>query len=150
MDQPKFTVDTSVVVKWLNQEGESDTNQALSLLHAAKRNELLLLSSDLIPIEVSNALVWSKKLRNKLLEEAIHDLFSFPVQLITTDEALASEAGKISQEYGITIYDAMYLAVAMKQNASLITADSKHQTQFKKISVINLANWPLSEEDEKY
>jgi len=147
MDKPKFTVDTSVVVKWLNQEGEDNTTQALSLLHAAKRNELLLFSSDLLPIEVINVLIWSKKLQNNLLEEAIHDLFSFPVQLITTEEELASEAGKIAQENRITAYDAIFLAVAYKQNIPLITANPKHQARFKKIPVFDVAEWPVPDKE---
>lgn len=147
MYQPSFTIDTSVVVKWLNQEGEADTQQALSLLDKTKKGEFILFSSDLLPIEVVNALIWSKKLRGQPLKEAVKDLFSFPVQLVTTDETLALEAAQIAQEHKITVYDAIYLAIAYRKKTPLITANPRHQGRFKKIPVFTISDWPIPDHE---
>lgn len=143
MNRFSFTVDTSVVVKWLNQEQEAYTQEALLLLRLAKNGSCLLFSSDLLPVEVINVLTKSKKLHGEKLKQAVHGLFSFPIRLVTTDEKIGQAAAKIAEQYDLTSYDSVYLAVAYQKKAPLITANPKDQGKFKKIPVLDIANWPV-------
>ena len=116
-----FVVDASVVIKWFVPEIHSD---AASRLLAAKHQYL---SPDLLFPEVGNA-IWKKVRRGELTAEegqqlAI-DLASIAVETVST-RGLMIDAHAVAITTGLTVYDAMYLALAVRLKTELITADDR-------------------------
>jgi predicted nucleic acid-binding protein len=112
-------VDSSVAVKWVANEPDSD------------RARTLYLSDDcwapaLIMAEVSNAL-W-KKLRMTLVtfEQATAALRALPdrIRLFEMTD-FAPRAFAIAVELDHPIYDCFYLALAEREGCALITADAR-------------------------
>ena len=50
-------------------------------------------------------------------------LFNFP--LITDEKQSVAEVAKIAKLYGLTVYDASYLELAIRKNFSLATLDKQ-------------------------
>lgn len=136
-----YVVDASVVVKWLNVDREGATREALALLRGAVENQWKLVSSDLLPHEVCNALLRGKGLRGALLEEAVDLFFSLPIVSFRTDLSIVRTAAVIADEYALTFYDAVYVAVASIQAIPLITANVRHQGRVSNVTVLDVAHW---------
>lgn len=116
-----FVVDASVVIKWFVPEIHSD--RARRLLAAAHQ----YLSPDLLFPEVGNA-IWKKVRRGELTAEegrqlAI-DIARIAVETVST-RGLMIDAQALAITTGVTVYDAMYLALAIRLETELITADDK-------------------------
>lgn len=137
---PTYIVDASVAVKWLNQKNEPAAAEALALLQEAITGACLLVSSDLLPHEVLNALIRGKGLNGRPLEQAVELFFSFPLEYVPTSFGLAAAAALIAEQERLTFYDAIYVALAFERSAPLITANPAHQGKFKKIRVIDIAD----------
>jgi len=136
-----YIVDASVVVKWLNQDRELSTRQAFSLLRGARHGNYTLLSSDLLIHEVLNVLIRSKRMAGVELAEAIETLFLLPYNAVPTTKDLATTAGQIAEKYGMTFYDAIYVALAYTKKSPLVTGNLKDQDKFPEVAVVNIANW---------
>ena len=116
-----FVVDASVVLKWFVPEIHSDA--ARRLLSATHQ----FLSPDLLFPEVGNA-IWKKVRRGELTAEdgqkLAADISSVAVETVAT-RGLMVDAHALAVTTGLTVYDAMYLALAVRLETNLITADDK-------------------------
>ena len=116
-----FVIDASVAVKFLAHEAGSD--QALAYVDAQDA----LIAPDLVVVEVANAL-WKKVKDSELLEvhaeRALDDLPEFFDPLSPTIE-LMSDAFRLSFRLRHAVYDCVYLALAIRRGATLVTADRK-------------------------
>ncbi|MEK6830022.1 MAG: type II toxin-antitoxin system VapC family toxin [Nanoarchaeota archaeon] len=122
MERQKKVIDASVVFKWFDEEKDSD--KALRIKENLLKGDLILIVPDLIILEVLNALRYKKK-NEKELNKASQYLFDvgFKIELLNMD--IISKAIENSVRYSITIYDALYVALAQIYGAVLITADEK-------------------------
>jgi predicted nucleic acid-binding protein len=116
-------VDASVVVKWFFPEIHSE--QALHLLDAATDFAL----PDLLYAEVGNVLWHRVRTGTITLEEAhtvVAALGALPRSSgpVPSSDLLAS-ALEIACQTGTTVYDSLYLALALRDGTSCITADRK-------------------------
>lgn len=114
-------VDASVVIKWFIPEVHSVT--ALRFLdHGVER-----LAPDLLLPEVGNIL-WKKVSRNELSpaegRAIVRAVATLPVQIWPT-KTLIEPAYEIATRARTTVYDSLYLALAMMQNCRMVTADHK-------------------------
>jgi predicted nucleic acid-binding protein len=118
---PSLVVDVSVVVKWFAPEPGSAQASALRASHQ-------LLAPDLLVAEFGNVL-W-KKVRMGLMTagEARTAAADFvragPVSLHPTTPLLAP-ALDIATHYQRTVYDSLYLALALAAGCQLVTADQR-------------------------
>lgn len=116
-----FVVDASVAVKWLMPEPHEAP--AGRLLHAGHD----LLVPDLVFVEVANAL-WKRVIRGEtVVETAIHalqTLGSLPLQ-VHPSQPLLPLAVELAARFARTVYDSLYLAVAMIRHCPLVTADRR-------------------------
>jgi predicted nucleic acid-binding protein len=116
-----FVVDASVAVKFLTSEAGSA--QAFAYIDSPEA----LIAPDLIVPEVANAL-WKKVKQSELLEihaqRSIDDLPEFFVSLEST-VALMRDAFRLSFQLRHAVYDCVYLALAIRESAILVTADRK-------------------------
>jgi predicted nucleic acid-binding protein len=111
-------VDASVALKWVIEEDGSEAANALVLAHP-------LAAPDLLLIECANVL-WVKKRRGVLSRDLAHAALSAiratPIRLLPTG-AYALSAQTIAFEIDQTAYDSLYLAAALAEHATLVTAD---------------------------
>jgi predicted nucleic acid-binding protein len=114
-------VDASVAVKWLFPEDHSET--AARLL----RDDLELWAPDLLWSEIGNV-VWKKWLHREVSEEQADALLQsfrrFPLR-IHSSEALFLEAATWARSLDRSFYDSLYLALAVRREGLLVTADRK-------------------------
>ena len=116
-----FVVDASVVVKWFVPEIHSDA--ARSLL--GQPHEYV--APDLLFAETANT-IWKKIRRGELkLDEGrrlVADIGRVAVETVSC-RALAEDAHALANATGRTVYDALYVALAVRLNTRLITADDR-------------------------
>jgi predicted nucleic acid-binding protein len=116
-----FVVDASVVIKWFVPEIHSDA--ARRWLNASHD----YVAPDLVFPEVGNV-VW-KKVRRKELKgtegrQLVTDLQHVAVVTVAT-RSLLPDAVVLALTVGITVYDAMYLTLAMRLETAVITGDDR-------------------------
>lgn len=116
-----YVVDASVVIKWFVPEIHSDA--ARRLLAASHQ----YLSPDLLFAEVGNV-IWKKARRGELTvqegQRLAVDIASIAVETVPT-RGLMIDAHALAATTGLTVYDAMYLALAVRLETEMITADDK-------------------------
>jgi predicted nucleic acid-binding protein len=121
-------VDASVAVKWyLPETGEALVSQAVALLDAYDREEVRFVVPDLFYVETASA-IW-KAVRVGRVSRAFGDQ---ALVLLTQREfatvpslKLLDKAFQIAADHGRTVYDCLYVALAVQTNAQLITADER-------------------------
>ena len=114
-----LVVDASVAVKWFAEE--EDSGRAALLLSGDDR----LHCPRLLASEVASAL-WRKVLRGELELGSARARLASLVQMPVSwhpDESLASDAMRLAFAYDRTVYDCLYLALAYRLDARLVTAD---------------------------
>lgn len=120
-----YIVDASVVAKWLLQEPESERAQLLI------KTDYYLRAPDLIMTEFASILL--KRIVRKemtpqecrvLLGRFLNEYLDVRVRVIPS-RLLAVNALEIARKEARSIYDGLYLALAVQARCQLITADEK-------------------------
>lgn len=111
-------VDTSVAVKWFFTEADSPS--ALALLE-----EDVLGAPDLLLYEFSNVLATNKVLTETDAQDLLKILYRFKLQFFVLPETAQLRVIALCKRYGITAYDASFIALAEILNTDFITADQK-------------------------
>jgi predicted nucleic acid-binding protein len=117
-----LVVDVSVVAKWYLPEPDS------AAAIAAARGARVLLAPDLLPAELGN-IFWKKIRSGELADrDARHAISRFtaarPVTLRPSISFLG-DALDIAVRYQRTVYDALYVALAVIEGCQLMTADQR-------------------------
>jgi predicted nucleic acid-binding protein len=91
------------------------------------------------PLEVANGLLMAERRRRATqadVTEALHVVLSLPIEIDreTTSRVTGDTAG-LARQYGLTIYDAAYLELAMRRGATLATSDAELARAAKKAGV---------------
>ena len=137
----RFVLDASVAVKWLVVEEDTDIAQELTTsgqeLHAPR----------LMASEVANAL-WRKarvgEIERRTAGILLANVPDMPVRW-GADEIVSADAGRLALAFDRPIYDCVYLALAHRIGAVMLTADlrfanSLAQTEHGE-SVLTLADY---------
>ena len=115
----RCVVDASVVAAAFFQEEHAKAAQALL---AAERD---LLAPDLVYAEFTNV-VWKRHRRGEIDDEEaaqlVADVLRLPLQITPAGE-LAGAALELALRTGRTVYDCLYLALAVKTRSRMICAD---------------------------
>jgi len=129
-------VDASVAVKWFIPEKGSI--EAIKLLGGRHQ----FFAPDIIRPEVGNIL-WKLYTRRLLSgDEAFHiigDFLSMPIE-ICSSASLMMSAFEIAAACGRTVYDSLYLALAIEQNSVMITADQRFVNALKNTDFTRFVN----------
>jgi predicted nucleic acid-binding protein len=116
-----LVVDASVVAKWFFPEEYSRESRRLL---TPRRT---LLAPDLVWSEIGN-IAWKRVRRDELkAEEAaeiIADLVKMPL-VVTPTQGLLAPALELAIATDRTVYDCMYLALAIDRKCRLVTADER-------------------------
>lgn len=128
-----LVIDASVAVKWYVPERGSD--HASALLGRGMR----LLAPDLLVAEFGNAL-WKKTRRGELspseAQNVVSAFTSAPPIALRPSVQLLSAALEIATGFDRSVYDALYLALAVAETCSVVTADDRlvrslHRTKLR-------------------
>lgn len=140
----KIVVDTSVAIKWFVVEPFS--TEAHRILDEYQTGVLTLLAPDLICAEVGNV-VWKKyRFQGLAAADAQHiiDEFRRLTFVLTSTVDLLDEAYRLAVAHQRTVYDALYVALNVREQCSYVTADEKAVNALNAVfpNVIWVANWP--------
>lgn len=116
-------LDTSVIYKWYIEE--KDTAKALLLRDDFVKKGVETVIPDFLFLELSNALRYNSEMKQEDVEEIIDNLFELGLETVVTTPTFTKKALKIAYDYQITVYDALYLALAQNLEFEFITADKK-------------------------
>jgi predicted nucleic acid-binding protein len=123
-----LVVDASVAAKWFPPlDRESLATEARVLLDRWIRGEIELIAPDFLWVELANILWKSVRQNRSSPSDAKAALALLHQQNLRTipAEPLIDRAFGIAVEYGRTVYDSMYVALAIASNSELVTADEK-------------------------
>ena len=117
----RLVVDASVAVKWLVEEEDSEAADRL----LEQRHELF--APRLLASEVGNAL-WRKVRMGELERSRAGALAAAISEMAISwmgDEVICSDAVRLSLALDHPVYDCVYLALAHRIGATLVTADAR-------------------------
>lgn len=119
-------VDTSTLVRFYVPDGPLPEG-AEAALEEAWNGDGVLLAPELALAEAAQVLL--KKERAKLLsaEEAegiLGEILTLPLKMVGHADLLPT-AASLARQLGLTVYDALFLALALDRSAPLLTGDRK-------------------------
>src|SRR5947207_9338490 len=126
-------VDASVVIKWCLPEVHGEA--ALRLFDSAEK----FVIPDQLFAETTNAIrkrVRQKEISAEAGRELIAEIDAEVDAEIVSCKGLADDAYRVALTYGRSIYDAIYVALAMQRKTRLITADDRLFNALAKASEI--------------
>ncbi len=126
--KPRLVFDASAVAKWFLREEESEEAKELRDLYLKGKLEIFVPRQ--IFMELANALRYTRGLSPKDVIDAVEALMALRLNVVE-DEDLLKEAIKTAFEGDITVYDALYIALARKLDSKLITYDEELLSRFK-------------------
>lgn len=131
-----YVLDASVIVKWFLHHQEADRDKALALreLHIAGRSKIHV--PELAFLEVLNAIRFNAKAEEKDGETALEALQDLNIETKSANGDLLRKTNAIAWAYKITIYDALYVALAEQIGYPLITADEVMVKKLKGHSIV--------------
>lgn len=121
-----YVIDASVAAKWfLPAPGETLSEEALDLLKRYAAGGVRFLVPDLFWAELGNVLwkaVRCKRLSQRSAESALRATRerNFPT---VSSHSLIETAFRIACTFDRSMYDALYVALALESKAELVTAD---------------------------
>ncbi len=125
----EYVLDASVIGKWmLPPEHEELHFEARTWAARYERGDLSIIVPDLLWIEVANILwkaVRKSRITKQFAKMAIVGLRDRELTTIESTPGLLDAALEIALAYNTSVYDSIYVALAKKTNALLITADRK-------------------------
>ena len=116
-------IDTSALVKYVLPEQDSSIVEKLVALHRA--GAINLTAPEYVLVESANVL-WKhlqrRDIQTQEAAEAFRALRELGIRLVANAELL-EDALALAADKGITVYDSLFCALAVRENDQLITAD---------------------------
>lgn len=121
----RVTLDASVLLKWyLRTPDERDLPQATAVLHGLLQERLLLVQPAHCLIEVAAVLV---RKRPQQLAVELPDLRALLAQgEIADSKAVLARGLALAASLEHHLFDTLYHAVALEEDATLVTADERY------------------------
>ncbi len=117
--------DASVIIKWFVKHQEQDRQQAIRIRNQLLQGKLRIIVPDLILYEIANVFKMKRGVEKSDLQIIIKTLFEYPLEIIWPSDNLLNSAAQLAHKYDLTIYDAVYFAIAHELGYLLVTADKK-------------------------
>ncbi len=116
-----LVIDANIAVKWFFPENYAD--HALRILKGNRE----FIAPDYIWVEVAN--VFRKKVRQKEIldqqsQEMLSEFLRIPIQTFPS-KPMILKAVSLAGQLSISVYDALYLALAISHETAVVTADRK-------------------------
>ena len=116
-----MVIDASVAVKWFLEEDRVEAAAAL------RRSEHDLWAPGFIQLEVAHSL-WVAVRQGRTTAQAgqlADRVLPNVVRRLVPDSELLAEAARLMRSLAHPIYDCLYLALAFRENLTLVTADER-------------------------
>jgi predicted nucleic acid-binding protein len=124
----QIVMDASVAAKWLLPSArEPLTDEAQRLLDLYTAGEIFLIVPDLFWAEITSFL-WKSVRQGRCSQTTARSAFEILQQTpfpTVPSLTILERAFGIASEFGRSVYDSLYVALAVATNAQLITADEK-------------------------
>ena len=124
-----LVIDASVALKWVLNEAGSDDADALLTEE--------LIAPSLWLLEAANAL-WRRAQRGEITQdearERLDEFFNTPLTSIPIEDDLA-EAAALAALLDHPVHDCLYLALAIRENAQVVTADRRFHAAAERATV---------------
>jgi len=120
-----YVLDTSVVIKWFSVRGESDLPNALQLRDELYAGKCSVTVPDLLFYEIANALRYNPNFTGEDVQDALLSLANMDLLVRRFDSLVSGKTLELAYRFGITVYDACFLALAKTEEMNLVTADYK-------------------------
>jgi len=126
-----LVLDASAVAKWFIEEDESREMHRVIDLHLSGRVTIYVPS--LLLVELANALRYVSGLTSTDVINALEALKSLRLNIVSDLEVL-NDAIEIAFNQNITVYDAIYVALARTTGSKLVTYDKELLRKFSDIA----------------
>jgi len=131
-----LVIDGSTALSFLMSDEQAP--RALDALDALERGVPTMVPQHW-PLEVANGLLMVERRKRATqadVTEALNVLLSLPIEIDgETARRAAAETTALARQYGLAIYDAAYLELAMRRGAALATSDTELARAAKKAGV---------------
>ncbi len=132
MEETKVVLDSSIIVKWFLKELYSE--EAIKVRNDYVQRKISIAVPSLLIYEVLNALRYSGVYSEEELKEICLALNKYGFEIHDIEGDLKSKVVEIAYRHNITVYEASYIALAMKLKTVLYTADDELLEKFPKIA----------------
>jgi predicted nucleic acid-binding protein len=129
----EFVIDSSVVAKWFLNENGSDI--AIGIRDRFATNQVGLSIPTLLLYEVMNALRYGGNMSESDLVVASKSLSKYQFEIWRPLGSLLESSAKISLKKDLTLYDAVYVALAQRKGTRLITEDKELLGKFPRSTI---------------
>ena len=119
-------IDTSALVRLFIPDGPLPDGFE-QFLAGTERGINVAIAPELLLVEVANVLNKKRKsgeLTHEESENLLSDILSVPIRIFS-HRPLLLKAYEMAGEHGLTVYDTMYLALAVQQGAVVYSADTR-------------------------
>ncbi len=119
-------IDTSALIRLFIPDGPLPDGFE-QFLAETERGLSVAIAPELLLVEVANVINKKKKLGELTQEEAeslLSDILSVPIRTFS-HRPLLLKAYEMAGEHGLTVYDTMYLALAIQHGAVIYSADTE-------------------------
>ena len=121
-----FVLDTSALIRYYIPDGPMPDGLE-KIIDQGWRGDVLLYVPELALVESAQVLLKKEHagfLTKDESDEIIRNIISIPMEVMRHRDILELSL-LLARNHGLTVYDAMFLALSKKHNAQLVTADKK-------------------------
>lgn len=127
----RVVIDASVSLKWYLPE--YDSQRARKWYEAIKKSRIFAIAPDFLIFECANVLLKKHKITPSDTVSIIDDLKHLGIELVPSGTLRIEAIIDLSNQFGLTIYDAIYLELARLTDTVLVTTDS-HLLKIKQLT----------------
>jgi predicted nucleic acid-binding protein len=119
----RLLIDTSVLIKWFHDAGESELAEARAIRDAHTRGDLEAHVLDLAIYEVGNVLTRALNWTAGDVSDQLDDLLAIVGPPIVLAQGWLRDAANLAETHVLSFYDASWAATAAALRVSLVSAD---------------------------
>ena len=121
----RLLIDTSVLIKWFHQAGESELVEARALRDAHVRGDLAAHILDLAVYEVGNVLARALRWPAGDVADQLDDLLAITGNPLVMTRGWLRDAAAVAEQHALSYYDACWAATAAALGIPLVSADRR-------------------------
>lgn len=132
-------VDASIVIKWVIQE--EYTEDALKLRDDFLDGKVEVHAPNILLLEIASALrkyCLKNFIKRDIADKVLELIVNSGIKLHEIDMDIALKSLKTSLDYNITVYDAVYIVIALKLNTVVYTTDDRllNNEKLKELKIV--------------